>query len=58
LSASSKESAINKAIDNLGQVIVGLVELVEAFAAMVCQMILLVTDPPTLSRELPAATPA
>ena len=53
-----KVSVINKAIYNLGQVIVGVVELVEAFAVMVCQMILLYTDPPSLSRELPVATPA
>ena len=52
-----KWSVIDNNIYKLGPVIVGVVELVEAFAAMVCQIILLLSDPPTLSRELPAATP-
>jgi hypothetical protein len=50
--------AIDAAVFKSGAVIVGAVELVEAIAVSVLQLFLLATDPPTLSRQLPAAPPA
>ncbi len=46
-----KISTIDSAIDDLGGPIAAAVELIEAFAAMACGLILLDTDLPTLSRE-------
>ncbi len=53
-----KFSPINKALENLGPFVLGMLEMAEAVVIPFCQIYLLKNYPPTLSREVPPARPA